>query len=268
MKAKKTRKISFVNPKGGAGKTVSAVNTAYGLVNRGYRTLLIDSDPRGAIQVYLGLESENTLYELIKDKYENYTAKINLNDYIVTKNGLDILISDDKLTQLEKIFKGDIENELSCIADINYLFDDYDFVVFDTEGTINNMTRAILKVTDYIFTPTQASNIDVNGIRDLLNIFELAQRRNPSLEVKKIFLVRAKHQTNAYKSFSEQLKSFFDENQFSEVAIRENQDIINAMSEQLDIFSYKKSSNGAIDYKNLVDEFLEELEEPELAEEV
>ena len=57
-------------------------------------------------------------------------------------------------------------------------------------------------------------------------------------------------------------------NQFSEVAIRENQDIINAMSEQLDIFSYKKSSNGAIDYKNLVDEFLEELEEPELAEEV
>ena len=40
------------------------------------------------------------------------------------------------------------------------------------------------------------------------------------------------------------------------------------MSEQVDIFSYKKSSNGAIDYKNLVDEFLEELEEPELAEEV
>ena len=106
MKVKNTRKISFVNPKGGAGKTVSAVNTAYALVNRGYRTLLIDSDPRGAIQVYLGLESENTLYELIKDKYENYTAKIKLDDYIVNKNGLDILISDDKLTQLEKIFKG------------------------------------------------------------------------------------------------------------------------------------------------------------------
>ena len=40
------------------------------------------------------------------------------------------------------------------------------------------------------------------------------------------------------------------------------------MSEGLDIFSYKKSAGVAIDYKNLVDEFLEELEEPELAEEV
>ena len=79
------------------------------------------------------------------------------------------------------------------------------------------------------------------------------------LEVKKIFLVRAKQQTNAYKNFREQLKKYFNEKQFSQVSIRENQDIINAMSEKLDIFTYKNSSNGAIDYRNLVDEFLEEL---------
>ena len=84
------------------------------------------------------------------------------------------------------------------------------------------------------------------------------------IEVKKIFLVRAKQQTNAYKSFSEQLKEIFDENQFSETSIREAQDVVNAMSEGLDIFSYKKSAGAAIDYKNLVDEFLEEIGTPEI----
>ena len=62
-----------------------------------------------------------------------------------------------------------------------------------------------------------------------------------------------------YGSIISGLKKYFNEKQFSHVSIRENQDIINAMSEKLDIFTYKNSSNGAIDYRNLVDEFLEDL---------
>ena len=258
----KTEIISLVNPKGGAGKTVSAVNIAYALVNKGYKTLLIDSDPRSAIQVYLNIENDKTLYNLLENKYIDYTTRINVKDYAVNKNGLDVIIADDQLNEIEKVYKGDIESELTCFADLD--FQDYDFVVFDTEGTINNMTRAILRVTNYILTPTQPSNIDINGIRDLLEVVETAKRKNPSIEVKKIFLVRAKQQTNAYKSFSEQLKEIFDENQFSETSIREAQDVVNAMSEGLDIFSYKKSAGVAIDYKNLVDEFLEEIGTPEI----
>ena len=82
------------------------------------------------------------------------------------------------------------------------------------------------------------------------------KEENSSLEIKKIFLVRAKQNTNAYKNFKEQLKNYFNEDQFSEVSIREDQNIINSMSSKTDIFNYKSTSNSAIDYKNLVDEFL------------
>ena len=50
-------------------------------------------------------------------------------------------------------------------------------MIFDTEGTINNLTKAVLKVTDYIFTPMQASSIDMSGVRDLLSTFEFSKRR-------------------------------------------------------------------------------------------
>ena len=70
--------------------------------------------------------------------------------------------------------------------------------------------------------------------------------------------MRSKRNTNAYRDYKDSLENFFSEEQFSKVSIRENQDIINAVNVQEDIFTYKNSSNGAIDYRNLVDEYLEE----------
>ena len=78
------------------------------------------------------------------------------------------------------------------------------------------------------------------------------------MEIKKVFLVRAKQKTNSYKLIKEKLLSFFEENQFSKISIRENQDIVNAMNEESDIFSYKPNATAAQDYRNLVEEYLKE----------
>ena len=43
---------------------------------------------------------------------------------------------------------------------------------------------------------------------------------------------------------------------YSDIYVREDANISNSMEEHKDIFSFKKSSNAAIDYKNLVNEFL------------
>ena len=76
------------------------------------------------------------------------------------------------------------------------------------------------------------------------------------VELKKIFIVRAKKNTNAYKNFSAQLKNYFHNDQFTNICIREDQNIINSMSKKSDIFNYRALSNAAIDYQNLVIEFL------------
>ena len=59
----KMKVITFFNAKGGAAKTVSAVNFAYALVKEDKKVLLIDSDVRSPIQVYLGLEEKDNLQE-------------------------------------------------------------------------------------------------------------------------------------------------------------------------------------------------------------
>ncbi len=253
--------IAMVNPKGGAGKTVSAVNIAYVLSDRGKKVLLVDADSRGAVSVYLGLENENsTLFHLIKEQYKNMSVQ-DFKKYIVSKNGVDIIVSDSELHRLDNYFifeNNDYGSLLDCIANLMYLFEGYDYVIFDTEGTVNNMTRAVLKAADYIFSPSKSSAIDINGLADLLNMYEISRESNKKLEIRKIFLVQTKQNTKVFKETNEELKNFFNDGRFSEISIREDQNILNSMKEQKDIISFKRYSNAAIDYKNLVDEFLSE----------
>ena len=259
--------ISIINPKGGAGKTVTAVNVAYALKNRGKKVLLIDTDPRGAIATYLAIENKNTILEAIKENYEKLGI-IDISGYICDKNGVDIIVSNSNLIELDEYFRkeGDIEGEFKMFKEISKHFLEYDYVVVDTEGTVNNMIRAILNATDYIFAPTKFSFIDTNGLRDLLKMVEVGKRNNPKISLEKIFCVQVKKNTKVFKKTHDELKRAFKElyeSCYSDIYIREDANILNSMEKNSDIFSYKKSSNAAIDYKNLVDEFLEGRENEE-----
>ena len=179
--------ISILNPKGGAGKTVSSVNIAYALIRKGKKVLLIDTDPRSAIEIYLNIENEKTLNELIKEYYENNKIK-NFSDYIIKKNDLDIIISSPLISKIDTFFEIEYDDKQAIfhsIIDLLDLFINYDYVIFDTEGTINNLNTAILNATDYIFVPSKSSNIDLNGIPDIVNTYEKANKINKKLKIKK-----------------------------------------------------------------------------------
>jgi chromosome partitioning protein len=47
--------ISILNSKGGSGKTTICTNLAQGLKQKGYRVLLIDSDPQGSLRDWRGM---------------------------------------------------------------------------------------------------------------------------------------------------------------------------------------------------------------------
>lgn len=250
--------ISVINPKGGAGKTVTGINIAYALKNKGKTVLLIDTDPRGAIASYLDVRNDNTIFEALKECYDSL-GMVNKEKYINEKNGADIIISNIYFNQIDEFFKreGDEsgQEQLKIFKDFFENFSEYDFIVIDTEGTVNNTIRGILNVTDYVFAPSKVSFIDTNGLRDLLEMMEIAKMDNPKIKLYKIFFVQVKENTKVFKKAHMAMKKILKE-KYSDIYVREDANISNSMEEHRDIFSFKKSSNAAIDYKNLVNEFL------------
>jgi len=136
----KTKAIFFTG-KGGVGKTVVSVATAYHLASEGYKTLLLTTDPASHIGQVLErevtdqikpVEGVTNLWSVIVDQ-EKATAeyKQRILDESMSK------YSEDMLLAIKEELESPCTEEMAAFDKfMTYVeSDDYDFVVFDTAPT-------------------------------------------------------------------------------------------------------------------------------------
>ncbi|MTD29313.1 ParA family partition ATPase [Erwinia sorbitola] len=76
-----TKIISFLNGKGGVGKTTTSINIATCLARKGHRVVMVDTDPQGSISNwYDETKCKFDLAEAASEK-EVYTVRKQLKDY-------------------------------------------------------------------------------------------------------------------------------------------------------------------------------------------
>ena len=80
--------ISFVNQKGGVGKTTAAINLAASLARKNHRVVLIDADPQASATQWQAQEN-NQAFEIV-----NLTAGISRSDIQVLTGSSDDLVID------------------------------------------------------------------------------------------------------------------------------------------------------------------------------
>jgi len=245
------RKIAIINHKGGVGKTTTTYNLGAGLKISKKKVLLIDLDSQAHLTYALGIksrETEKTISELLK-------GKVIARDAIINKNGLDIIPGSVRLsgTEIDLLEEPGREKILSeRMENIS----EYDFILVDCPPRLGMLTLNALVFCREVIIPLQAETLSLNGLREIRDTIELVRKRlNPSIKIIGVLATRFDKRKGLNREIMGRLKKHFPGKVFK-TAIRENISLAEAPGSGRDIFSYKRKSNGAEDYRNLSKEVM------------
>lgn len=250
------KKIVITNQKGGVGKSTTALNLGFGLINKGFKVLFIDLDQQGNLSFSLNADPQNyNLLELLTDNNKD------IKDFIQHFDRFDVISShpalaaaDLKLTEIGKEYR--LKEVLTSVER------DYDFCIIDTPPSLGVLNINAMVVGDYAIVPCGVDFYSVQGLYFLAdNIDDVRKYCKSNIKVLGLLLTRYKGNTNISKDllpiFNDTAARF--NSRVFNVKIRDNVDIAVANSKQSDIFSFNSRCNGSLDYLALTDEVLKEI---------
>lgn len=160
--------IVVYSPTGGVGKTTLATNLASGLMKKGIKVLLVDADTQfGDVGVFLKLQSQSTLYDLVKN-VDDLDVEFFESVVATHESGLKVLLGPPRPEFAEEVEA----NPLAVSKILDKVANSYDFVVVDTSSHLSDMALSLMDIASKIVlvsTPTLAS---IKNARFVLDLFD------------------------------------------------------------------------------------------------
>lgn len=246
--------ISFINQKGGVGKTTTCVNLSAYLAEMGKKVLVIDMDPQGNASSSFGINKEDkhkTIYSVIVNE-EDITDVVIKTQF---KN-LDIIPSDVDLAGAE-IDLVEIPNREKVLRRaISKIKDKYDYICLDCPPSLGLITVNALTASDSVIIPIQCHYFALEGLSVLMYTLKLVKKHlNPDVDVEGVVLTMKDGRSNLDQSVADDINKYFKEKVYKTIIPR-NVRLAEAPSFGMPISSYDPKSTGGIAYKNLTEEFL------------
>jgi len=261
-------KIVFANHKGGVGKTVTTINTAYGLAKRGKKVLVVDCDPQGNCTMTLSkkppfeFDEEETLKHLFtSDEIVSFSSLAKPTDYenlFFVPNNVDIYPA------LSALRPNSIKRFYGFVQAYKQDPDAFDYILFDTPPTLEGtLTTNAFVLTDYMVIPIEAeSSYALSGISNLVSTF-LAIRREAQTNSKILgyLLTRYDGRRTAAKAIEQAAIEVYGRKQIFEGGIPTATIINKAIMESVPICEKDPEHTACKAYSKFVSQLLKRIEE-------
>ena len=249
------RIIAIANQKGGVGKTTTAINLAACLAESGKKILAIDLDPQGNMTSGLGVdknEIENTVYELMLDE-----CTINESMQKTVVDNLKIIASNVNLAGAEIELLGINDKEYILKTAVDYIKDDYDFIIIDCPPSLNMLTVNAMTTADTVLVPIQCEYYALEGLSQLIYTINLVKERlNPKLYINGVVFTMYDGRTNLSMQVIENVRNNLNQTIYNTIIPRGVR-LAEAPSHGLPITKYDNRSTGARAYISLAEEIIE-----------
>ena len=183
-KGKQAKVISFLNQKGGVGKTTMAFNVTCALAERGHRVLGIDMDPQSNLSmlfedgVRIDEDKKPTIFQHLVNSIKELKplhTKIKLEDSITTRHGVDFIASGDELSGFDLTIAGiSIPRQLVLknFIEKSGLASKYDYIVIDCPPTLGLLVVNSLCASHGIMVPFKPDDFSRKGLEQVDSVLE------------------------------------------------------------------------------------------------
>ena len=248
--------IAIAAQKGGTAKTTTANAIGIGLTRyHAARVLFIDTDAQGNLSRSMEADYSGTTGA---DALEVLTGRATVEESIQHTAHGDIVAASpalsgaDTLPEMTKVGR-----EYRLRKALEAVSGQYDYCIIDTPPALSIITVNALTAADRVIIPAQADDYSLEALERLRETIETVKAYcNPSLQVDGILLTRYNGRAILSREIAEMIAQAADQMQtrLYTTRIRECTAIKEAQALREDIFSYSPRSNGAKDYRELLEE--------------
>lgn len=246
--------IAIANQKGGVGKTTTAINLSACLAEKGKKVLVIDTDPQGNTTSGFGIDKNNldsTIYELI-------LGECSISDCIIKNviGNVAVLPSNVNLAAAEIELIGIEKKEYILKKEVDYIRDEYDFIIIDCPPSLNMLTINAMTTADSVLVPIQCEYYALEGLSQLIHTINLVKARlNPELDMEGTVFTMYDARTNLSMQVVENVKQNLKQKIYNTMIPR-NIRLAEAPSHGMPINLYDAKSAGAEAYMLLAEEVI------------
>jgi len=246
--------ISFVNQKGGTGKTTATVNIGAGLALKNYKVLIIDIEPQCNATLSLAVDpllSEISMYDVLVDN-------IPLQQIIIPTSTKNLYLAPAKtdLSNTSINLASKSNSQLILKKALTGLKSKYDFILIDCPPSLGMLSINALSASDAVIIPILCDYFSLEGLKQLTDsINRVKDKLNKKLDILGIIPNMVDYRRNLTKDSLSLIRSTF-KNLVFKTDIRVSVSLAEAPSFGKNIFEYSPNSTGAKAYKKLVNEII------------
>jgi chromosome partitioning protein len=178
--------VATASQKGGVGKTTICINLAYSLAKRGWRTLLADSDPQGAV----GLSLARTTRQRA-GFYDVLTRQTTLKDCMLVSRLPELSIL--PAGQYDAAVRLGLPTDPQVTPHLQGLLHEaqsagFDLVILDTAAGMSGLTEQVVKSSDFVLIPQQCEPLAVRSVPHMLEALARYRAQGSSVKLAGVLL--------------------------------------------------------------------------------
>ena len=170
---------------------------------------------------------------------------------------MSVIASNVNLAGAEIELLGINDKEYILKSNVDYIRDDYDFILIDCPPSLNMLTVNAMTTADTVLVPIQCEYYALEGLSQLIHTINLVQERlNPDLQIEGVVFTMYDVRTNLSNQVVQTVKDNLDTKIYNTMIPR-NIRLAEAPSYGIPINLYDSKSAGAESYRNLAAEIIE-----------